>query len=71
MIPVQDEKDFFPTFLQSLSVPELVGLQHTLRSYPEDAKYLAEVLAEIKRRATTQVSEHIDVGADVPGGGAI
>lgn len=45
------ESEFQPEFLATLTVPELVGMQHDLRAYgDEDRAHLDAVLAEIKRR---------------------
>lgn len=48
------ENALTPMFLASLSVMELVALQHDLRSFPEDRANLDAVLAEIKRRDTAK-----------------
>jgi hypothetical protein len=45
-----NENSFTPAFLESLTVPELVKLQHELRQFPEDKPSLDAVLAEIKAR---------------------
>ena len=52
-----DEGAFTPVFLASLSDLELVMLQHELRTFPEDASHLHQVLGELKRRAATPSGE--------------
>lgn len=48
---MQDEKAFYPNFLEGCSDMELVGLQHDLRMHPDDKPYLDQVLQELKRRS--------------------
>lgn len=50
------ESEFQPEFLASLTVPELVEMQHGLRRYDEDSTHLDAVLAEIKRRDEVETS---------------
>ncbi len=45
-----DEKTFYPGFLENLTIPELVILQHDLRKFPEDRPYLNQVLKELSKR---------------------
>ena len=51
---MQDERAFYPGFLERLQDLELVKLQHELRQFPEDKPYLNQVLQELKRRAETK-----------------
>jgi hypothetical protein len=51
MTTTQHRPPFSPGFLATLSALELAALQHDLRAMPEDARYLAQVLEEFKRRA--------------------
>jgi hypothetical protein len=51
MMDKVDESAFTPMFLASLTDLELAMLQHDLRRFPEDKAHLAEVLAELQRRA--------------------
>jgi hypothetical protein len=45
-----DESAFTPEFLAACSDLELVALQHDLRRFPEDRRYLDVVLDELARR---------------------
>lgn len=49
----QRDTSFTPEFLASLTILELVKLQHELRSYVEDQADLDAILQELKTRQGT------------------
>lgn len=50
------DKEEFAEFIKHLSVPELAMLAFELRKYPEDKRYLDQVLTLIGERGKQQLN---------------